>query len=322
MIANPAPAAGSMMTIEAMDRLSINDKIAHFARRDAFRLPKKPGQTWGASKRLKRASLPCKLGPGSLDATGGNVTRQAYPVIGRPCFGIPTARLVHGREHMIRKNGKLAFARCGECPIKAACQFIVQERLNADERIREAHREFQRRGGAEAFWSNEPSTSRAPGAALHALVRELQAAGFTSVNDSALAKHYDELAQTRREAAAERQRKHRQPSTTEPANDQKEQARDLVAEGIELRKAIETAQKQVDCPRWLHRLNAADVARVWAIRVALARRGEKHGATHIASALAPAMSEVGDDAVRFRVTRILKRMHLIEALQQSALNSS
>jgi hypothetical protein len=311
-----------MTRTEALDRLSINEKIAHFARKDAFRLPRKPGENWGAPIRLKRVTLPGKLGPGGIDAAGGNVRRQSYPVVGRPCHGIPTARLVHGRDHMIRKNGKLAFARCGECPIKASCQFIVNERLNANERIREAHREFERRGGAVAFWSRDHTRSRAPGAALQVLVRELQAVCFTSVNDSAVAAHYDELARARRERDAERQRAFRERTFAKRERETDGQHRDLIAEAIDLRNRVEAAQAEPGCQRWLANLDAGDAARVWAIRTALSAQGVKHGATHIAAKLKAQMPELSDDALRFRTARILRRMPQIEALPGRDQNPS
>lgn len=305
----------AIRSVEALDRMSINDKLAHFARKDAFRLPRKPGEDWGAPMRFERKDLPHKLGPGGINVPQGNVMRQAYAVICRPCHGIPTARLVHGREHIIRKNGKLAFARCGECPIKASCQFIVEERLNANERIREARREFQRRGGVEAFWSNEPSRSRAVGSALQTLVRELQAASITTVNDAAVAAHYDQRAKDRRQADAERQRALRNVAGSNATNVPGPQASELLAKAKALRQRIETAQGEPGCPRWLVQLDAADAARIWAVRAALAGRAQKHGAAHIANALAKATPGVAHDALRFRVARVLKRLTQIEALK-------
>lgn len=307
--------SGRTTSVEALDRMPLNDKLAHFARKDALRLPRKSGENWGAPVRLQRAGLPSELSPGGIDAVGGHVTRQAYFVIGRPCFGIPTARLIHGREHMIRKNGKLAFARCGECPIKAACVFIVDEMLHASEGIREARREFQRRGGAEAFWSSEPSNSRAPAAALMVLVRELQAAGFTTINDAAVAAHYDALAAKRRTADADRQRAYRRRAMDGPGKLDTSQVSQVIAEAKDLRTMIEAAQESPDCPRWLTRLAAADVARVWAVKVALLNRGQKAGATHIARAIRGITPEIPHDALRFRVARILKRERQIEALR-------
>lgn len=314
-------AFATMGRLEALDRMSVNDKLTHFARRDAFRLPRKPGENRAGTMRLPRRGLPTKLTPGCIDATGGNVTRQAYPVVGRPCFGIPTARLIHGREYIIRDDGKLAFARCGECPIKAACQFIVDERLNANDRIREAHREFQRRGGAKAFWSRD--RSRSVGAALQQLVRELQAAGFTTINDAQVIAHYDKRAQDRRAMGAKRQRAFRDAMANEAkAASQPLSRASLVIEAKALQQRIEAAQKAPGCPRWLSEADAAWAAQVWAVRAALSSRGDKHGATHIARVLASAAQRDVTDALRFRVARVLKRLPQIEALPEHAQHLS
>lgn len=304
--------------LEALDRMSINDKLAYFARKDAFRLPKKDGQTWAAAIRLPRSHLPKKLSPGGLDLMDGCVTRQAYSVIGRPCYGIPLAQLLHGREHRVRPDGSLVFARCGECPIKAACQFICNERLIVNEGIREAFREFQRRGGAEAFWSREPSRSRSVAFAVRDLVRELQTAGFTSVNDKAVAEHYDLRRQQRRESDAERQRAHRKAVASEhsAASNIRDTA-SIVREAEALRSCIRAAQAETECRRWIAQIDATFAAQIWAVRASLTSRGEKHGATHIASALARSAPAVRQDALRKRVQTVLKRMPQIEALAEN-----
>ncbi len=300
-----------VMPIEVLDRMTVNEKLAHFARKDAFRLPRRDGETWGAPRRLMRKGLPAKLTPGGVDPTGGNVIRQSFPVIGRPCFGIPTARLVHGREVMIRQNGKLSFARCGECPIKATCQFVVDERLQANSRIREAHKDFQRHGGAEAFWSQDQS--RAPGHALNRLVRELQDANFTTVNDIVIAAHYDKASEERRNANTERQRAYREGAKTSDIQTVGPGSA-IVTEGRRMRAIIEAAQVRPNCPRWVVNLNAHTVAQVWAIKRYLSEQGKKHGPTHIARALQRSAPEVEHDAFRFRITRILGRLPQIEAL--------
>lgn len=303
--------------------MTVNEKLAHFARRDAFKLPKRDGDRVARTRRLSKSGLPRKLTPGSVQVDGGHVTRQAYQVIGRPCFGIPTAKLVHGREYKIQPDGSLVFARCGECPVKAACGFICNERLHANDRIREAFREFERRGGRDAFWSADGS-GRAVGSALRELLRHLQAANFSSVADAGVATHYDVKAIQKREADAERQRQHRAKVPQMSADtDARPSDQTIKAEARLLRDNLAAIQETTKCPRKLRQIDLVLVERIWAVRMKLSRLGRPCGATHIASAIANLYPNSSMDSLRKRIETVLHRLPLLEALlENSSINAA
>lgn len=310
----PPPAAP---TIEALDRMTINEKLAHFARKDAFKLPIREGDRVARTRRLSKSGLPRKLTPGSIGVDGGHVTRQPYQVIGRPCFGIPTAKLVHGREYKVQPDGNLVFARCGECPVKSACNFICDERLHANDDIWEAFRQFERHGGRDALWS-AGSGGRAAGSALRELLRHLQAANFTSVADQGLATHYDEKALQKRKADADRQRQHRAKAPKMGADqDAIPSDHTIKDEARLLRNKLAAIQQDAKCPRKLRQIDLELVERVWAVRMKLARLGRPHGATHIAKAIAIIYPNSSLDTLRKRIETVLQRLPLLEALQEN-----
>lgn len=313
-------APATALSIEAMDRMTVNEKLAHFARRDAFKLPKRDGDKVARTRRLSKQGLPKKMTPGAVQMDGGHVTRQAYQIIGRPCFGIPTAKLLHGREFKVRPDGSLLFARCGECPVRSACSFVCDERLHANDDIWEAFREFERHGGRDAFWSGD-NRSRAVGSALRNLLRHLQAANFTTVGDANVAAHYDKKAIKKREADAERQRQHRaqvQQVVAKPLPIPSDQA--IKSEARILRDILCARQDEADCPRKLRQIDDVLVERVWAVRTKLSLQGKPHGSTPIARALAGAYPTISFGALRKRIETVLSRLPLLEPLLQNSSN--
>lgn len=253
---------------------------------------------------------------------GGNITRQAYQVIGRPCFGIPTAKLVHGREYKIQPDGSVVFARCGECPIRSACHFICDERLHANKNIWEAFREFERRGGRDAIWSGD-GRGRAVASALRELLRQLQAANFTTVADASVAEHYDEVAVKRREADAERQRQHRAQVQEGLAAPDPIPADQIIRDEARLlRDKLCAIQENADCPRKLRQMDEVLLERVWAVRAKLSLLGKEHGATAIARALEQKYPGVSLGALRKRIETVLNRLLLLESWPANPSNGA
>ena len=294
--------------------MTVNEKLAHFARRDAFKLPKRDGDNVARTRRLSKKGLPRNMTPGSVTIADGHVTRQSYQVNGRPCFGIPTAKLLHGREYKIRLDGSLVFARCGECPVKTTCQFVCDERLHANDAIWEAFREFERRGGREAYWSGKVG-SRAVGSALRELLRHLQAANFTTVADANVAAHYDKKSLQAQDAAAERQRQHRAKVQQGHATVNSLPSDQIIGgEARLLRDKLCAVQAGANCPLKLRQMDGMLVERVCAVRTKLSLLGKRHGPTAIALALADKYPGVHMDALRKRIETVLKRLPLLESL--------
>jgi hypothetical protein len=182
-----------------------------------------------------------------------------------------------------------------------------------------AFREFMNSGGWSAVvrgWTRNDRTSPAA-ARLRELVKALQAAGVTFANDADV-REYEEHRQEREKAsAAERQRKSRAARAAgeqPPSGEQLPGDAELMARARALRERIQNAQEALGCPRWLAGVDAKFAAKIWVLREKLASRNKKHGATHIARALAKATPEATHDALRKRVSRVLRVMQAIEAL--------
>lgn len=315
-------ASTAALSIEALDRMTVNEKLAHFARKDAFKLPLRDGDKVARTRRLSRKGLPKKLTPGSIKMDGGHITGQAYQVIGRPCFGIPTAKLVHGREHKVQLDGNLVFARCGECPIKAACHFICDERLHANAAIWDSFRDFERCGGRDAFWLGD-GRGRAVGSALRELFRHLQAANFTTVADADLAAHYDAKALEKRDADAKRQRQHRaQVQQTDADGDPVPSDEIITRDASLLREKLRVLQEGANCPRQLRKIDPVLLERVYAVRAKLPLLGKPHGTTAIAEALADRYPKLSLGALRKRIETVLKRLPALESSPTNSSNSA
>lgn len=126
--------------------------------------------------------------------------------VSRPCFGAPTAYLVHGGMKPVKgRNGQYHASRCMRCPAQPGCEMIAVARLNASPRLRDAKTEFELAGGQRQLTANRKR--RRPGDAdqkLAGLIRELRSHGpFTSVND-------DQIRANLRSSKLERLEKDRQ----------------------------------------------------------------------------------------------------------------
>lgn len=118
-------------------------------------------------------------------STEGAVTRVARP-IERPCFGSPTAFLIHGGDQVVRgRGGHFRPNRCHRerCPFAAACALVARHRLIATPAIRAAWDTFEAAGGRQA---REQAMRNKGGIALqawHRLVRQIEDHGtFPCIN--------------------------------------------------------------------------------------------------------------------------------------------
>lgn len=182
-----------------LERMSYDEKIDHWGRKDAFEKPD------GGNIRFPQ---PSKFNRSQVTIDEGNIVK-APPFFGRPCFGIPTAYLRHFLRPFGRaRDGRLIETRCGRCPIADACHLVATERLKASENIRNAHSAFEMAGGTKAMWKAKGSKHwRTP---WRDLKRALKAHGpFTNVNDEFVAEECARLEAKQRADARERKRKQR-----------------------------------------------------------------------------------------------------------------
>jgi len=157
-----------------------------------------------------RVMLPKPANAGRADVSvdlAGNVTRMRVPVL-RPCFGSPTALLVHGGDQTRSgKNGRQP-TRCNACPAKEACAKVGYARLHADARIAAAYNAFEAAGGRLIFIKGRTSRGdaeieRCYGKVLAALIAHPP---FANVNDAHIQAYCDDLIAERQAKDQERQR--------------------------------------------------------------------------------------------------------------------
>ena len=179
-----------------IERLTHAEKIQHWG-----------GENPWKGMRLPREVRPIKTGHILLD--GGNITKMP-PLIGRPCFGQVAAVLRHGgHQPFWNPRARLLLqSRCMRCPVREACEHVVDERLRATPEIDEAYRQWRGAGGRTATWSNEP------GGLARIRYRELlhllkTTVSFTSCNDGRTTAHYESVVEARREKDRIRQRSKR-----------------------------------------------------------------------------------------------------------------
>jgi hypothetical protein len=168
-------------------------------------------QHWGQERPWKGIRLPrnvraVKTGHIFLDPAG-NISKMP-PLIGRPCFGQVTAFLRHGGQQQFwnPKTRQWMNSRCMRCPVRSACEYVVEERLRATPEIEAAYREWRSAGGRDATWKTK---SRSHASNIYRdLMRLLKSTvQFSSINDPVAIDHYRGIVEHRLER--DRQRQHR-----------------------------------------------------------------------------------------------------------------
>lgn len=190
--------------LERLERLSHGERIRH----------------WGSEKPWNGVRLPPIPKPfesSRVSVHRGDITAMPL-LVGRPCFGQPTAIMRHGggRQWNPRTQSWVP-DRCGRCAVQAACKYVVAERLRSTPEIDDRYREWVHLGGREATWATKGPAGTAA-VIYRDLIRLLTTqVMFTSVNDALVAAHYDELEERRRAKDAERKRKERAKRSLERA---------------------------------------------------------------------------------------------------------
>ena len=187
----------STLSVRQLDHLDYAAKLRHWMRDDA----------WSPGGQRLRFENP-DYGIGDVTVVDGNITK-ATPLIGRPCFGIPTALLRN--EHATRfveKRGRLPTGRCQNCKAKDACRWVVTNRLRSHPALETAWTEWLQEGGPHAFEMPAFKSSFAY-RCWTALCRELQRHPFTSVNDQNVVAEYAERDRIHKEKEKDRKAKDR-----------------------------------------------------------------------------------------------------------------
>ena len=166
-----------------LERLTWEEKILHWGK-------EKPWQTDGRSLRLPRVK---EISVGHVLVEEGHIRRMPV-LIGRPCFGVPTAFLRHGGQNQFfnKRTGQWTLSRCMRCEVRDACKFVAEERLSYEPGILKAWRDFEHAGGGRAMANPRASTAwRTPWNRLKKLL--IECGPLESANDELLNNHYDRL---------------------------------------------------------------------------------------------------------------------------------
>lgn len=179
-----APAAVEP-TVRDLDQLSYREKVRHWMRND-------PWQPSGTRLRFNNPAVE----PFRCVMSQGNITTMSL-LVGRPCFGIPTAFLRYKDEmKLVKGRGMQPASRCGTCKLRDQCDRVVRNRVLASPGLKTAYDEWLLAEGPASFgklnWQGS-SAHRAWGR----LCRAALDAPFTSSNDNEVVAHYRALDEAR-----------------------------------------------------------------------------------------------------------------------------
>lgn len=257
----------SVEIILRVERMTHAEKIQHWC-----------GESPWEGMRLPRQIKPIKPGHVFLDSDGKIMKMPSR--IGRPCFGQVPAVLRHGGNQPFwnPRTRTMMLSRCMRCPVRAACEHVVDERLRVTPEIDQTYREWMHAGGREATWADVPG-----GLAiikyrdlLHLLRTTVQ---FSSHNDDECVVHYEKLVEARREKDRQRQRLARVNERMKRAHaGEFDSAVEQVLHGQRIWRQIEHMQawKDPKGPRQLKRAPESSSvvdAQVWLAKTRIELRG-------------------------------------------------
>jgi hypothetical protein len=128
--------------IAALERLSHQEKIRHWAKPQPWKID---------GKRLRLPGVD-PLPIGHILIVDGHIQRMPN-LIGRPCFGQPTAYLRNWSRvpYYSHKTKSLLPFRCSLCAVRDACKYVAERRLVATPTISTARDAWEAAGGASAL---------------------------------------------------------------------------------------------------------------------------------------------------------------------------
>jgi hypothetical protein len=212
------------------------------------------------------------------------------------------------------------------CPVKIACEYVVEERLRVTVEIDEAYREWKRVGGRQGTWGKERNQAQHRYAdLLRLLTTTVQ---FANDNDRIAIAHYEAILRARREKDRERQLRNRMKARLERARAgdfDKEVLAVLDLQRIWRQIQHAQAKKHPDCPSQLKRTPPdASVfdAQVWLGQTRLKLRRAPSNDYSIAKEMQSLGWELHrtTNALRDRVRRSLTRVALLERLKLHGLS--
>lgn len=193
-------------------------------------------------------------------------------LIGRPCFGIPTARLRHGyaKHRLIARMGKrIDTSRCSICKVRPCCMGVVKDRLKVAETLSDnlhsAMNKWRAAGGLEEEGFAK-AYHRLGDRGWRAIWTALRDIPFTSSNDEAVAVHWKIKI---KEAFARKNRAFKKAEIQKRKEGDFNARRDLRwildDERSVREKMLEERMSAADCPRYLKRLTRRSIERIGAV---------------------------------------------------------
>jgi hypothetical protein len=273
----------------------------------------------------KRLRLPpCRsFSPSQIELdSAGNVTRMPL-LLSRPCFGQPTAFLRHASRRFVYSPRQKSYqpTRCERCPVKSACAFVAEERLQSTPKLAELYREWRNLGGAEQTWpTNGPAGTAA--VRVRELLLELQKMTFTTHRDQEVRDHYEQTIEAKLAEDRERKRRERERQAIEKARvGEITPEVERVLDGHRAWRAVEhrRAAAHPKAPRWLRQAQRNDSlfdASVWLAYTRISLRGRDPNPYSCAVELHRMGLELhrSVNALRDRVGRSIERMHRLQRL--------
>ncbi|MEP2988465.1 MAG: hypothetical protein ABJN65_15710 [Parasphingorhabdus sp.] len=138
------------------------------------------------------ARLPNKseFGPDDVELDDfGNITDMPL-LIGKPCFGIPTAFLRHGGKQSVyvHRQKKRQPSRCMKCNVRLACEKVCLARIKLIPEMKEAIQSWQDKGGRKGL--KTPVKYPKCDVAMQKIARLTKENPFQSSNDERVREHY------------------------------------------------------------------------------------------------------------------------------------
>ncbi|KRA81222.1 hypothetical protein [Altererythrobacter sp. Root672] len=295
---------------EELEGLTPKAKIRHWAQGDPWQ-----GMRLSHTTDLGRNAV--------LMDTDWNIIRMPL-LIGKPCFGQPTAFARHGgHQPLSHPRFGVVPSKCMRCPVNDACENVAKKRLRATRDIQEAFIAFERAGGGYGL-RHPTDCPRADREFQRLCLALVQHGGFTSTNDAAVLNYYKDERTQLRERDADRKRKSRRKAVGQGDLD------DAFLEVLQLHRVWRVAQLRLlkrsgGLPKRIAGMplsSAAITADAWHARVLLQLRKAKVNPSAIAHEMMVQSPKVytNHNALRQRVPRDLLRVDLLERLPRPGSN--
>jgi hypothetical protein len=262
-----------------------------------------------------------EFGPSDVEMDDqGNITNMPL-LIGRPCFGIPTAYLRHGRKkpQWVQKSQSYKPTRCMKCKVQAACEKVCRARIKLIPEMGETIKDWQKKGGRVAL--KTPVKHPKCDVSFEKITRLTKQHPFSSSNDDKVKAFYAKQRIDFLEKDKLRKRKARAKAIKEGAID--DGVMDFLKRSRVFRLILlkQACKEKPLSPRLRHldEQGIVNTADVWLEKAILLAEKKKVNPSKIAKNLIEKDKSKGVsyDVLRGRVTTDLRRIEFLESSRSS-----